>query len=36
MDCSLLEQRPEWRERVDHRTQTIEFAIAEAIGERCK
>ena len=36
MDRSLLGQRPEWRERVDHRTRTIEFAIAEAIGERCK
>lgn len=36
MDRSLLGQRPEWRERVDHRTRTIESAIAEAIGERCK
>jgi putative DNA primase/helicase len=36
MDRALLGQRPEWRERVDHRTRTIEFAIAEAIGERCK
>jgi putative DNA primase/helicase len=36
MDRSLLGQRPEWRERVDHRTRTIEFAIASAIGERCK
>ena len=36
MDRSLLGQRPEWRERVDHRTRTIESAIAEAIGEHCK
>ena len=36
MDRSLLGQRPEWRERVDHRTRTIEFAIAEALRERCK
>jgi hypothetical protein len=36
MDRSLLGQRPGWRERVDHRTRTIEFAIVEAIGERCK
>ena len=35
MDRSLLGQRPEWRERVDHRTRTIESAIAEAIGEHC-
>jgi putative DNA primase/helicase len=35
MDRSLLGQRPEWRGRVDHRTRTIEFAIAEALGERC-
>ena len=35
MDRALLGQRPEWRERVDHRTRTIEFAIAEALGERC-
>jgi primase-polymerase (primpol)-like protein len=36
MDRSLLGQRPRWRERADHRTRTIEFAIAEALGERCK
>jgi putative DNA primase/helicase len=36
MDRSLLGQRPEWRERVDHRTRTIEFAIAEALGEHGK
>jgi hypothetical protein len=32
----LLGQRPRWRERADHRTRTIELAIAEALGERCK
>jgi primase-polymerase (primpol)-like protein len=36
MDRSLLGQRPEWRGRVDHRTRTIECAIAEALGERGK
>jgi putative DNA primase/helicase len=36
MDRSLLGQRPEWRERVDHRTRTIESAIAEVIGEHCE
>ena len=36
MDRSLLGQRPEWREHADHRTRTIEFAIAQALGERCK
>jgi len=36
MDRSLLGQRPRWRERADHRTRTIELAIAEALGERCK
>jgi primase-polymerase (primpol)-like protein len=36
MDRSLLGRRPEWRERVDHRTRTIEFAIAEALGEHGK
>ena len=36
MDRSLLGQRPEWRERVDHRTRTIEFAIAEALGAHGK
>jgi putative DNA primase/helicase len=33
---SALGRRAKWRDRADHRTRTIEFAIAEAIGERCK